>query len=102
MQTVGFVPECQTSIGEFRVAVMALYAGVGAPIDSPQEVSRTFGLDKNLTWKLARVMGTDDTSEALHHLPGANAIKILLRAMKQAGADAAVLDRVRVAYEEIG
>lgn len=102
MQTVGFVPECQTSIGEFRVAVMGLYASVGAPIDSPQDVSRTFGLDKNLTWKLARVMGTDDTSEALHHLPGANAIKILLRAMKQAGADGAALERVRVAYAEIG
>lgn len=102
MPSAGFVPECQSSIGEFRLALMGLYAAVGASIDAPQEVSRALGLDKNLTWKLARVMGTDDTAEALQHLPGANAIKIMLRSMKQAGADAETIARVQAAYDEIG
>lgn len=102
MQSVGFVPECESSIGEFRSALMELYAGVGVSVDAPQEVSRTLGLDKNLTWKLARVIGTDNTGEALHHLPGANAIKILLKAMDKAGANDGVRERVRRAYDEIG
>lgn len=101
VQTTGFDQDCQTSVGALRASLLELYATVGADPDTPQDVSRSFSLNKNLTWKLARIIAANSAGEALQHLPGTAAIKILLRAMGRAGAPQPLLDRVRDAYEDV-
>lgn len=97
----GFEHDCHTAIGGLRAALMGLYAAVGAPADQPQEVSRTFNLNKNLTWKLARLMGSTDAGEALQYLPGTSAMRIFLKAMGSAGGTEPLLEEVRTSYEQV-
>lgn len=97
----GFEHACQTAVGTLRASLVELYAIVGADPEAPQEVSRSFKLNKNLTWKLARLMTAPEAGDALQYLPGTGAIKIFLRAMATAGAPEALLEQVRTAYDEV-
>ncbi|MBZ0172569.1 MAG: hypothetical protein K8E66_09340 [Phycisphaerales bacterium] len=97
----GFEQDCQTAIGVLRAALMGLYAAVEAPTDQPQEVSRAFKLNKNLTWKISKLMTTADAADALQYLPGVSGMKIFLRAMESAGAASGLLSEVRDAYAQL-
>lgn len=99
--TAGFDQDCQTSVGRLRQSLLELYATVGAAPDAPQEVARAFDLNKNLTWKVAKIIAAQSATDALHHLPGTAAVRILLRAMGKAGAPATLLDRVQGAYDDV-
>lgn len=95
----GFEHDCQAALADLRVSLLELYGSVGAPTDQPQEVARSFGLDKNLTWKVSRLLGTPDATDALQYLPGAGALRILLRAMGGAGPER--VERVQGSYERL-
>ncbi|MBK7403734.1 MAG: hypothetical protein IPJ41_03635 [Phycisphaerales bacterium] len=99
--TSRFEQDCQTSVGALRSALMELYAAVGASSDAPQDVARAFDINKNLTWKVAKIIAASGASEALQHLPGASGMRIFLGAMSKAGAGPALVDRVRDAYDEV-
>ena len=77
-----------------------MYLSVRADPQRPQEVSRKFHLNKNLTWKIARVLNDDDALEAAGVIPGKAGIEILLSAFANAGAPEARIDRVRQAAAE--
>lgn len=89
--------ELVSSVHELRGALTELIAGVGGDPWRPQEVSRRFGVDKSLAWKVSRVIGATDPGVALRHMPGSAALEILLKAFGKAGAPAASVDRVRAA-----
>jgi hypothetical protein len=83
---------------------MDLYEDVGSDPTKPQDVSRTYKLNKNLTWKLARIIQSRDIYEAVPLIPGASGMEIFLETMKKAGASADSLARVRealAAYESM-
>ncbi|OAB56651.1 hypothetical protein AY599_24875 [Leptolyngbya valderiana BDU 20041] len=84
-----------------RGALLGLYSQVGADPDRPQDVSRRLGLNKNLTWKISRVLQAEDAFEALPLLPGMAGLDLVLEATEKAGADAAALQRTRLAIAEI-
>lgn len=97
----GFEHDCQTAVGTLRAALVELYARVGADPEAPQDVSRTFKLNKNLTWKLSRLMTAPEAGDALQYLPGTGAVKIFLRAMGAAGAPEPLLEQIRAAYDDV-
>ncbi|MFN7020908.1 MAG: hypothetical protein ACK4WH_06225 [Phycisphaerales bacterium] len=61
-------------------------SSVDADPDQPQEISRRFGLDKTLTWRIARVVRAKDPWEAVPHIPRRPSIGIFTRAMARHGA----------------
>jgi hypothetical protein len=63
----------------------------------PQDVSRRFGINKNLTWKFARILIATDPFEAIPMIPGTEGIEIYLRAFESAGIASARTDPVREA-----
>lgn len=97
----GFEQDCLTAIGELRAALMGLYASVEAPLDQPQEVSRAFKVNKNLSWKLSKLIAAREPGEALQYLPGMGGMKIFLTAMQNAGASNGTLEGVRAAYDRV-
>lgn len=97
----GFEHDCQTAVGTLRASLVELYATVGAEPELPQDVSRTFKLNKNLTWKLSRLMTAPEARDALQYLPGTGAMRIFLRAMGAAGAPEPLLEQIRAAYDEV-
>jgi hypothetical protein len=95
-----FDDHCRRSVHGLRGALLELYRAVGADPTRPQEVSRRFNLNKNLTWKVARIIGAEEAFTAVPLIPGPGGLDILLDAMSQAGAPSDALTRVREAIEE--
>lgn len=97
---IRFEEHCQRSVQGLRGALLELYRVVGADPTRPQDVSRRYHLNKNLTWKVARIMAAEDSFEAVPVIPGPGGLEILLEAMSRAGAPEGALDRVRSAATE--
>jgi hypothetical protein len=89
-----FADDCRAAAAGLRTALAVLYVDVKADPAKPQDVSRRFGLNKNLTWKIAKILQSVDSLEAVPHVPGAEGMRLLLGAMREGGASAAALDLV--------
>ncbi len=86
-------------VQRIRAALAELYASAGADPATSQEVSRTVGINRNLAWKISRILGADEPLETLEHLPGAAGLAIMLEAFGEAGASATATEEVRRAVE---
>lgn len=97
MVELKFDDHCQRSVHALRRALLDLYREVGADPNKPQDVARRFKLNKNLTWKVSRIIGTDNAFEAVRVIPGSGGLDILLQAMERGGATEETLGSVREA-----
>lgn len=91
--------DCRAALQQLRGAWIDLYAAIGADPHSPQDVARQFGLNKNLTWKLSKVLVAEDALSTVPNLPGGPGVDIALRSFEGAGAPAQLIQRVREAVE---
>lgn len=91
--------ELVSSVHELRGALTDLITGLGGDPWRPQEVSRRFGVDKSLAWKVSRVVSAAEPGSALRHIPGAAAMDILMRALSRAGASTEAVHRAKTAVE---
>lgn len=85
-------------------AFAELLHAAGADPSTPQSIVREVGLNKNLAWKISRIVQAEDASTALELMPGASGIKIFLDAAGRSGVDEACIGRARdavEAYEEL-
>jgi len=91
-----FVEEAKVVLQAVRTSLATLVDSMGANATQPQEISRRFGVDKTLTWKIARVICDDDTLAAAVHVPGRASMRNFVDVMERNGASgettAAVLD----------
>ena len=83
-----------------RGAFAELLASLGADPNDPQGMSRRFGLNKNLAWKISKIVQADDPAVALQQMPGAAGTEIFFRTIEKAGAEAELLRTAREAVEE--
>ena len=92
-----FEDDCREAVLDLRGALLSLYREAGADPLKPQDVSRRFHLNKNLTWKIARIVQAEDALAAVPLIPGAGGLDILLDAMSAAGAADKSVARAREA-----
>lgn len=92
-----FREECDAAVAAIKAAVRDLCEAVGVDPLKPQEVGRQLKLNKNLTWKFARILLEGDALDAVPMLPGPEGLAIYLRAFAAAGAPAQALERLREA-----
>lgn len=84
--TVSFEEHSQQVIDEFRSALAVVLTNLDVDMARPQDAARRLGLNKNLTWKLSKVISADDIPTAITHLPGASGLDIFLKSLREAGA----------------
>lgn len=72
----------------------------GLDPNEPQAISRELGINKNLAWKVSKVIQMNDPAQALQQMPGAGGVKIFREALKDAGVNVAQLDAISTALEE--
>ncbi len=82
---ITFEEDLTTAFQEVRRSLAEMLSAGGADPASPGDVARRLGLNRNLTWKLAKVLGEVDIYTALQHLPGDEGIEILTGAMERVG-----------------
>jgi hypothetical protein len=80
-----FVDHCSECVRDLQGALRAAYRSAGLEIEKPQDVSRQIGIDKNLSWKIARIAGDDDALSAAALVPGPEGIGILMDALERGG-----------------
>lgn len=85
-EPIQLVEDSRVALQAVRRALIELYEAVGANPDEPQEVARRYQLNRNLTWKLSRVIRANEPFAALNHLPGQSGIELALGAFEKAGA----------------
>jgi len=90
-----FAEACRRTVGGLRAAILQLYGAINADPARPQDVSRQFNINKNLTWKVSRLLQCDDGLDAVSFIPGPGGLEILLDAAVGSGADADSVDAVR-------
>ena len=83
-----------------RTALADLVASVAADPARPQEMARRFRLNKNLTWKVSKIITSDDAVATAPHIPGAAGVRILLDAFAAHGAPAERVSAVRRALSD--
>jgi hypothetical protein len=72
-----FGADYDRAVRSLQVALGALVAAADGDSTKPQDLSRSFKLDKNLTWKVSRLIHAEDALFALRFLPGPGGLKIL-------------------------
>lgn len=92
--------DCNDAVGRLRAALIGLYDSVGADPSSPQDVARTFRINKTLTWNMAKLMQAGDGLAAVPHVPGNSSIERFLKATESHGASKKVVEAVRDATKE--
>ncbi|MEZ6235864.1 MAG: hypothetical protein R3B68_16915 [Phycisphaerales bacterium] len=90
-----FEEDLTGALGELRGRLGDAIGSIGLPMSEPQEIARRLGISRNLTWKVSKVVCSEDVFEATQHLPGMEGIEILLGALGEAGVEAARIDAVR-------
>ncbi len=93
------VPAIRTSLQEVRRTLIELYAAAGVDPEKPQEVARRLGINRNLAWKLTKVIQSQGSVTALNYLPGAQGMALALKAFAGEVRDAGVITRVGDALE---
>jgi len=94
-----FRDDCERAVAAIRNAVRALCDAVGVDPLKPQDLSRQLKLNKNLTWKFARIMVEEDALDAAPMLPGPEGIAIYLRAFEGAKVPKALVQQFRDALD---
>lgn len=95
-----FDEHCRRSVDGLRGALLELYRAVGADPTKPQDVSRQYKVNRNLAWKVSRIIGSEEPLDAVPMIPGPGGLDILMDAMAKAGAPDATVERVRRAVNE--
>jgi len=95
-----FPVHARTVVRAVRGAFSELLTSLGSDPQDPQAMSRQFGLNKNLAWKISKIVQADDPSVALQQMPGSAGTKIFLQRIEKAGAKPELLKTARRAVEE--
>ncbi len=94
-----FAEDFESSMQRLRGALTELLAAGGEDARLPQELSRNCKINKNLAWKVCKIVNSTDPYTAAQHVPGAAGIKILLSAFENRGTGAEFLDQVNLAVQ---
>jgi len=92
-----FAEHCAECVRALQGALRVAYTSAGLDIERPQDVSRQIGIDKNLSWKIARIAGDDDPLSAATLVPGPEGIGILVDALERGGVTGRELTSLRSA-----
>lgn len=92
-----FSSDARAVVRSLRSAFAELVGAAGADPRDPQSIAAVVGINKNLAWKVAKIIRADDPSVALKQMPGAAGVRIFLTAMERAGSPADLIETARSA-----
>lgn len=96
-ERVPFEDDYKAAAQGVRAAMTDLLASAGLGAFNSRELARHLGLNKNLTWKLSKIINGSDLYAAAQHIPGSAGMKLMLNAMRKAGAPSASIETAKAA-----
>lgn len=101
VRPVPFEEHLTSAFASLRDSLQSLLSTLDVDKASSPEVARRLNLSRNLTWKVSKVLASQDLHEGLQHLPGDAAIDLLLTAAAQRGAPDRTIRSVRESCREL-
>ncbi|MBL4698311.1 MAG: hypothetical protein JKX70_05710 [Phycisphaerales bacterium] len=104
MKTPRFTIDAREVSRTLQGAFAEVLHSVGADPSTPQSIVRHLGLNKNLAWKISRIVQAEEAASVLELMPGSSGIRIFLNAMDKAGIEKQYINKAREAvksYEEL-
>lgn len=98
--TTAFPEEARAVTRVVRKAFSEVLASVGADPRAMLSIHQKAGINKNLAWKLSKIVEADDPAVILDQMPGPAGLKIFLQRVENAGAGVRQLDGARDAIRE--
>ena len=95
-----FQEDYHECLGRLRASLAELLTKAGVLNARPQEISREFQLNKNLTWKISKLIHEDPDHNTLAFIPGPSGLQIFLEAMSQKGIPSAPISGVEQAFQQ--
>lgn len=83
-----------------RSALSELIASTGVDPTDPHALTQRWGVNKALSWKISKVIQTDDPFLALQQLPRKSGIEILLKSAEKVGVEPGVVRATHDAIEQ--
>ncbi len=100
-QSAQELPEhCQEALHAVRGAILQVCHGRGVNPSRPRELSEQLGIERNLAWKLSRIVNATRLADAVAHLPGPPGQRILLETLGQAGVNAPAMAQLSKAFDD--
>ena len=65
----------------------------------PQDLARFLKINKNLAWRVSKIIDLHTPEQGIVHLPGPQGMKLLLKATESAGASREIIQQVSDAHE---
>ncbi|MFM9956637.1 MAG: hypothetical protein ACKVZJ_01060 [Phycisphaerales bacterium] len=90
--TITFEEDLTTAFQGVKRSLSEMLTASGANVYSPGECARRLGLNRNLTWKLAKVLSEPNIYTALQHLPGDEGLEIVVTSMRRVAVAPALID----------
>ncbi|MBK8269691.1 MAG: hypothetical protein IPK83_15905 [Planctomycetes bacterium] len=95
-----FEAHANVAFARVRSAFADLLTSVDADPTKPQDVARQFRLNKNLTWKISKIIRESDPGSVGPYVPGKAGLNIFLDSLKKAGAPGRADSRGAEALDE--
>ncbi len=95
-----FEDHARSVILQMRGALAEMLNSVGADPTRSQDIARRFGLNKNLTWKISKIVQETEPGSIIPHIPGRAGMRIFIDAFKEAGASLPMVETVRNAVDD--
>ena len=97
--TPPFAAHFEETLQGLRASLTEILASIGADPGQPYRMAGELGLNKNLAWKVAKIVNAPSGCEAVQHVPGPGGIKILFETFAQHGAGERELAALREALD---
>lgn len=89
-----FEDHVKTVVHKLRGDLGDILASIKLNAAKPQDMARQLGLNKNLTWKISRIVCEADPYAAIPHIPGKSGFNILVKSLQKAGVNSKVTHQV--------
>lgn len=98
--TTTFLEEFHECLNALRGSLADVLSAAGTLNARPQEIAREFKLNKNLAWKVAKLVHSPQDKDALGFIPGSSGFQIFLQAMGKAGIGKEILNAAEDAFRD--
>lgn len=95
-----FPTHARKVVHALRAAFADALVAINIDPSEPQSISREMGLNKNLAWKISKIIQTADPAVVLQQMPGTAGINIFRRAVQRTEPDSTILTAIDEAVED--
>lgn len=95
-----FSEDAHEVVRGLRGAFSELLLSIGADPNTPGSISEHLGLNKNLAWKISKIILAEDPAAALEQMPGPPGLRILLRGIEKTRAERPLVQTARDAIRD--